>query len=175
MAIPFFIFIFQHIILNTQVFALASYIFLIERRYQLLWSVCRNLHRDYIHYCKSKVSDKMTENAFFTQFINIFELFKEITNLIKMFDDCFGWIYASQITHTFVATLGQMYFVFLTFSNDEPDGLSTTVGISYLVFGDGIKMFISVVAIHSVYAAVKLHFLALFIENILINNSASIK
>lgn len=162
MAVPLFLFILLNVVLNTQVFALATYIFLIERRYRLLWCVFRRLQREYILYCKSGIYDEMTENEFFTQFANIFEFFKEITNLIEMFNDCFGWIYVSQIPHTFVATLGQMYFVILTFTNNEPDALSTTLGITYLVFGDGIKLLISAVAIHSVYAAVRLNMCTIY-------------
>lgn len=151
MIIPSLMYSIKYIIINTQIFVFASYIFLIERRFQLLSIVYLKLERDYINYRKFGKFDKTTEHDFFMKFLKIFELFKEISNLVTIFNDAFGWIYASQIIHSFVSSLGQMFYVFLS-NADKVISWSIMVSeMVYLIFGDGIKMFITAIAIHFVY------------------------
>lgn len=146
----------KNLILNSQAYTFTYYLFLIQRRYRLIFTIYQNHHRNYIHYLKSGIIDDHMENLYVIKLRQIFELFREITNLIPLYDDTFGWIFVSQIIKVFMMTLTQLYFVFLTATDATlgENGYKFCLGFFYLFLGDTIKMFMFIIAIHMVYAAV---------------------
>lgn len=140
---------------NAQMYAATSYLFLLERRYRLILTAYQKLHRNYIHHRNSGIINENIENVFIVKLREIFECFREITFLIALYNDIFGWIFANQIIKTFMMALIQLYFVFLTATDPSGDnGYIFTFGFLYLFVGDMIKVFMFVVSIHMVYAAV---------------------
>lgn len=154
---PTIVYCAQHLILNSQVYTLSNYLFLLRRRYRLTFSVYQQIYREYVHYLKSGIFNENTENIFLMKLLKIFELFREITRLTRLYDDTFGWIFASQIIKTFMSILMQLYVFFLTLDNDvRTHKIENFVafGIIYIFIGEVSKMIWITIAIHSVYAAV---------------------
>lgn len=147
----------QHLILNSQVYTLSNYLFLLRRRYRLTLLVYKQIYREYVHYLKLGIFNENTENIFLMKLLKIFELFREITRLTRLYDDTFGWIFASQIIKTFMSILMQLYVFFLTIDNDHKTHKIenfVAIGIIYIFIGEVLKMIWVTIAIHSVYAAV---------------------
>lgn len=152
---PTFAYSLQNMTLAAQAYASTNYLFLIERRYRVLISVYHQVHRDYIQYMKTGIRIKCTEDVFSQKLLEIFQLFREITDLIRLFDEISGWIFASQTIKTFMACLAEMYFIFLT-SDDELGEYADffRYGIVYMLCVEILKLFANVIAVHCVYAAV---------------------
>lgn len=150
---PTIVYIAQLLILNSQVYTLSNYLFLLRRRYLLTFSVYQQIYHKYVHYLKSGIFNENMENIFLMKLLKIFELFREITRLTRLYDDTSGWIFAIQIIRTFMNILMQLYVFFLILGT-RTIGNFMAFGIIYLFIGEVLKMIWITIAIHSVYAAV---------------------
>lgn len=154
-----FIYAAQHIIMNAQLFTSINYLFLIERRFRALHVAYEKLQRKYVHFLRVKNPNVYKDYEFVMKLHKIFELFRELTDLIKLIEDIFGWFYASSITKNFTLTLFHMYFIFLT-ATDATVGKNRhwiAFGFAYELFGEFVKILVNIIAIHSIYAAVKIY------------------
>lgn len=136
--------------MEAQTYTATNYLFLIERRYRLIFSIYKNV-------CRDRNRRGFIETQFASKLYNLFELFREISALTKQFDEIFGWIFASQVVKTFMLMSFEMYFIFMV-ANDESIGRNRNhiiYGFLCMTFGETVKMFVNAIAIHSVYAAVK--------------------
>lgn len=155
---PVFAYLLQDITLTIQACASANYLFLIQRRFQLLNSVHHELHSDYIKYMKIGIRNNSIEDTFLNKLLEMFELFKDTTKLVTLFDETRGWISANQIVKTFMQTLVQMYFIFLTVNHQSGEhAVVISCGFFFMFCGEIIKAFLNVIGVHSVYAAVVQH------------------
>lgn len=156
--LPVFAYLLQDITLTIQVCASANYLFLVRQRFLLLNSVYHELHSDYVKYMKIGMRNISIEEMFLMKLLEIFELFRETTKLVTLFDETRGWISANQIIKTFMQTLAEMYFIFLTANQQTGEHARfISCGFIYMICGEIIKTFSSVIGIHSVYAAVLKH------------------
>lgn len=154
---PTLAYMLQSLNLTAQIYSSTNYLFLIERRYRLLLLLHQKLNRDYMEYSeKSPTYNELIENAFLVKLVKLFKLHKQITKLIRLTEDIFGWIYASLVIKTFMTTLIQTYYIFITTIDSVSSGIERfyAYGFVYMLFGEFIKVILAVISIHSVYAAV---------------------
>lgn len=156
LALPSIVFSLQNIILDVHVYTLANYLFLLRSRYLLTLSVYQQIFRDYTLFVKSGAFDENMENIFLKKFSNILKLFRDITQLITLFNSAFGCNLASHIIRTFTTNLMQLYALFLISSNVELGRNINilAVGIIYDFIGVVFRMTLIAIAVHSVYTAV---------------------
>lgn len=146
----------EYLIINAQVYTMTNYLFLLRMRYLLTFSVYKTIHREYVLYLKSHKFNENMEDLFLMKLSKIFEIFREITHLIRLYNDIFGWLFVSHIIKTFMNILMELYVIFLTISENGigMTGVLTAVDFSYIFIGELANMFWMIIAIHSVYAAV---------------------
>lgn len=148
---------FQLITMEAQIYTSANYLFLIERRYRLIFSIYKNVHRAYNQYRSHHgFVVRKIEKKFASKLLNLFESFREISDLTKKFDEIFGWVFASQVIKTFMLISFEMYVLFGVANNESMDKDQNYIvyGFMCMACGEMIKMFVNAIAIHSVYAAV---------------------
>lgn len=153
---PTFVYGLQQLIMNAQIYTMANYLFLLRGRYRLILSAYQPFQQEFLLSLKCKISTEKLENLFTLKLLKIFELFRDITQLVRLYDNTFGWIFASYIIRTFMNVLMQLYVIFLTLSDAEmgSNGIFMTVAFAYVFVGEFAKMIWIIIAIHSVYAAV---------------------
>lgn len=157
LALPSIVFSLQNIILDVHVYALANYLFLIRNRYLLTLSVYHRIYRNYTLFLKSGAFDEKMEFIFLKIFSKIFKFFRDITQLITLFNNAFGFNLASHIIRTFTSNLMQLYVLFLI-SSDVELGRNRNnifaVGVIYDFIGVVFRMTLIAIAVHSIYTAV---------------------
>lgn len=148
-----------NISMSAQMYTSTNYLFLIERRYRLIICINNKSQTDYNRYVKRGIVDINFENVLLLRLLDMFKIFKDISQLIVTFDDFFGWIYANQLIKTFMISLAEIYFIFLV-ANDE----TVKATRNYLVYGfiamvsaEMLKILINIITIHSIYAAVNIY------------------
>lgn len=156
LALPSIVFTLQNIILDVHVYTLANYLFLIQNRYLLTLSVYQKIYRDYVLVQKTGTFDEKKENTLLKKFSNIFELFRDITQLIAVFNNAFGYNLASHIIRTFTSNLMQLYALFLILSDVElgKNRKMLAASVIYDFIGVVFRMTLIAIAIHSIYTAV---------------------
>lgn len=145
--------------IEAQMYTSANYLFLIERRYRLLYSICKSFSREYNQYQNHRraINVRKIEKQFAVKLSKLFELLREISVLTRQYGVVFGSIFASSLVKTFMLMSIEMYSVVIL-ANDESVGENQ----NYLVYMflcmvclEMMKIFINAVAVQSIYTAVK--------------------
>lgn len=143
----------------AQTYTAANYLFLIERRYRLVFSVLEHTRRDYHQYQSHGLVVRGIENTFTSKLQHLSKLFREVTEWTKQFDEIFGWIFATQMVKSFTMISFAMYFLCVASADDEWMANSRNPIINYtfvfMTCDELMKMIVTAIAIHSVLSAVK--------------------
>lgn len=145
--------------MEAQMYTSANYLFLIERRYRLVYAIYKNVCREYNQYQNHRhgITVRKIEKQFASKLSNLFELFREITGLTKQYGVVFGSIFASILIKTFLLMSVEMYSVVIV-ANDESVGENQNyVAYAFLcmICFEMMKLVVNAIAVHSIYAAVR--------------------
>lgn len=144
--------------MEAQMYTSANYLFLIERRYRLVYSIYKNVRREYNQYQSHRhgITVRKIEKEFAMKLSNLFELFREITVLTKQYGEVFGSIFASILIKTFLLMSVEMYSVIIV-ANDESVGENQNyIACAFLcmVCFEMMKLVVNAIAVQSIYSAV---------------------
>lgn len=149
----------QLITMEAQMYTTANYLFLIERRYRLVYSTYKSLYRDYNQYQNHRHGHivRNIEKQFAAKLSNLFELFREISNLTQQFNVIFGGIFASNLIKTFNLISLEMYSVIIVVNHESMGENQNYVAYAFLCMSciEMMKIFVNAIAVQSVYTAVK--------------------
>lgn len=112
------IFQFEQLALAIMTLSCANYIFLIRARLQLLRQIYRKFEYNFMRQPHAEVKGVYKQNILH-QLRTIFEVFKELCNLIQMMGRFSGWNGVLILVHDFTWSLIQGYFLFYILLDDQ--------------------------------------------------------
>lgn len=147
---------FQWVCLCLPIYMSANYLLLIQSRYEVLYKTYRKLQVEYSGYVRACKPNKIISTHFLNKLQKIIEIFKEITNLIDILNNAFGWLFLVSIVKSFAMILIQAYLLvfMLTNGTDSVDKDLSPFVVLYSLSGEFIKVMMNLIALMKIFSAV---------------------